>query len=99
MRRPGPRADPRSEAPLTRTRPRGEESRDALPEWETAKIFYDDVGEGPLILTTHGVCENGIYWGRTGVSQRLVEAGYRVAGMDMRGHRWSVPTGRPSCGE
>ena len=64
-------------------------------ERETAKIFYDDVGEGPLILTTHGVCENGSYWGRTGVSQRLAEAGYRVADMDMRGHGRSVPTGEP----
>jgi pimeloyl-ACP methyl ester carboxylesterase len=62
---------------------------------ETAKIFYDDLGEGPLVVTTHGVCENGSYWGRTGVSQRLADAGYRVADMDMRGHGRSVPTGEP----
>jgi pimeloyl-ACP methyl ester carboxylesterase len=43
-------------------------------ERETAKIFYDDIGQGPLVVTTHGVCENGSYWGRTGVSQRLADA-------------------------
>jgi acyl-coenzyme A synthetase/AMP-(fatty) acid ligase len=32
-------------------------------ERESAKIFYDDLGEGPAILTTHGVTENGSYWG------------------------------------
>ena len=64
-------------------------------ERETAKIFYDDIGQGPLVVTTHGVCENGSYWGRPGVSQRLADAGYRVVDMDMRGHGRSVPTGEP----
>jgi pimeloyl-ACP methyl ester carboxylesterase len=64
-------------------------------ERETANVFYDDVGEGPVILTTHGVSENGSYWSRTGVSPRLAEAGYRVVDLDMRGHGRSVPTGEP----
>jgi pimeloyl-ACP methyl ester carboxylesterase len=64
-------------------------------ERESAKIFYDDVGEGPAILTTHGVTENGSYWSRTGVSGRLAAAGYRVVDMDMRGHGRSVPLSEP----
>lgn len=58
---------------------------------DDAQLFYDDMGEGPTILTTHGVGENGSYWGRTGVSQALVDAGYRVIDTDMRGHGRSVP--------
>jgi pimeloyl-ACP methyl ester carboxylesterase len=58
-----------------------------------ARIFYDEVGTGPAILTTHGVCENGSYWSRTGVSGALAEAGYRVVDIDMRGHGRSTPEG------
>jgi pimeloyl-ACP methyl ester carboxylesterase len=64
-------------------------------ERDTAKIFYDDLGDGPVIITTHGVSENGSYWSRPGVSHRLAEAGYRVIDMDMRGHGRSVPSGEP----
>lgn len=58
-----------------------------------AQIFYDLTGEGVPVITTHGFIENGSYWGRTGISSRLAEAGYRVADMDMRGHGRSVPEG------
>ncbi len=64
-------------------------------ERDTALLYYDEIGEGPAILTTHGVCENGSYWSRTGVSRRLADAGYRVIDTDMRGHGRSVPTGDP----
>ena len=60
---------------------------------ETARIFFDDQGDGPAILTTHGVCENGSYWNLSGVTEGLVEAGFRVVDMDMRGHGRSVPRG------
>jgi pimeloyl-ACP methyl ester carboxylesterase len=62
-------------------------------ELESARIYYDQIGEGPAIFTTHGVTENGSYWSRTGVSQRLADAGYRVIDTDMRGHGRSVPIG------
>ena len=58
------------------------------------KIFYDAVGDpiGIPIITLHGYLENGGYWSRTGVSQGLADAGYRVYDMDMRGHGRSVPS-------
>lgn len=56
-----------------------------------ARVFFDDVGSGPPIITMHGFIENGSYWGRTGVSGALAAGGYRVIDMDMRGHGRSVP--------
>jgi pimeloyl-ACP methyl ester carboxylesterase len=58
-----------------------------------ATLFFDDVGAGEPIITTHGFIENGSYWGRTGVSGALANAGYRVIDMDIRGHGRSVPEG------
>ena len=63
-----------------------------------AKLFYDMVGEGEPIITTHGVSENGSYWSRTGVSEQLAAAGYRVIDTDMRGHGRSVPLGKGDAG-
>lgn len=65
---------------------------------DNAKLFFDDSGEGPAILTTHGVSENGSYWSRPGVSERLVANGYRVIDTDMRGHGRSVPLGDGDAG-
>ncbi|HNC70556.1 MAG TPA: alpha/beta fold hydrolase, partial [Pseudomonadales bacterium] len=59
-----------------------------------ASVFFDDTGgRGEAIVTLHGFIENGSYWGRTGVSGALADAGYRVIDMDMRGHGRSVPEG------
>jgi len=63
-----------------------------------AKLFFDTIGEGEPILTTHGVAENGSYWSRTGVSEQLAAAGYRVIDTDMRGHGRSVPLGKGDAG-
>lgn len=60
---------------------------------DNAKLFFDDQGSGTPIITTHGVSENGSYWSRPGVTERLVAAGYRVIDTDMRGHGRSVPLG------
>ncbi len=60
---------------------------------ENARLFFDQTGDGPAIITTHGVSENGSYWSRPGVSERLAAAGYRVIDTDMRGHGRSVPLG------
>ena len=48
-------------------------------------LYYDDTGRGDAIITTHGGCENGSYWGLTGVTARLAET-HRVIDLDMRGH-------------
>jgi pimeloyl-ACP methyl ester carboxylesterase len=53
-------------------------------ETGTGKIAYDEAGEGPLLLLGHGLADN-----RTAfrfLAPTLVEAGYRVATFDMRGH-------------
>lgn len=62
---------------------------------ENADLYYEDVGSGPPILTTHGVDENTLYWSLPGVTDRLVQAGYRVISTDMRGHGRARTTGEP----
>ncbi len=50
----------------------------------TGRIAYEMVGEGPLLLLGHGLADN-----RTAfrfLAPQLVEAGYRVATFDLRGH-------------
>lgn len=55
-----------------------------------ALIHYDLTGSGDPVITTHGWIENGSYWGRTGISAALAQAGFQVADMDLRGHGRSV---------
>jgi pimeloyl-ACP methyl ester carboxylesterase len=64
-------------------------------EREGARLFFEDEGAGPPILTTHGLAENHLYWRLPSVSQRLAGAGYRVISMDMRAHGRSRSTGEP----
>src|SRR6478609_7813584 len=50
----------------------------------TGRIAYDVTGDGPLLLLGHGLADN-----RTAfrfLAPGLVEAGYRVATFDLRGH-------------
>ena len=51
-------------------------------------LYYTDSGDqnGEAIVTLHGVSESGLYWTLPGITDRLVQAGYRVINMDMRGH-------------
>lgn len=58
-----------------------------------AELYYEDIGEGPPIITTHGVTENTLYWSLSGITDRLVQAGYRVISTDMRGHGRTRVTG------
>ncbi|MBW2672923.1 MAG: alpha/beta hydrolase [Deltaproteobacteria bacterium] len=58
------------------------------------KLYYEDVGEGEPILTNHGLCEDGTYWSKTGVTAKLAEE-YRVISMDMRGHGRTMIDGEP----
>jgi len=60
-----------------------------------ARLYYEEVGEGPAILTSHGVTENGLYWILPGVVDRLAQAGYRVISTDMRAHGGTSVTGEP----
>lgn len=48
------------------------------------RIAYDDTGSGPLVLAVPGLGDvRGLY---RFLAPRLVDAGYRVATMDVRGH-------------
>ncbi len=59
-----------------------------------ASLYYEDVGAGPVVMTTHGgVTENHLYWLMPGVVDALLGAGYRVVSTDMRGHGLSRVTG------
>ena len=51
----------------------------------TARIHYDDLGSGDLVIMVHGLAENSLYWHVTGIAGRL-SADHRIAVMDMRGH-------------
>lgn len=55
-----------------------------------AELYYEDVGQGPAIITNHGVNENTLYWSLPGITDRLVQAGYRVISTDMRAHGRTV---------
>lgn len=57
-------------------------------------IYYEDVGEGEPIITTHGLMEDCGYWSETGVTTKLAER-YRVISMDMRGHGRTRVDGEP----
>jgi pimeloyl-ACP methyl ester carboxylesterase len=58
-----------------------------------AQLYYEDVGQGEAILTTHGLSENTAYWSLPGITDALAER-FRVVSMDMRGHGRSI-TGDP----
>jgi pimeloyl-ACP methyl ester carboxylesterase len=57
-------------------------------------IYYEDVGRGEPIITTHGVVENADYWSLPGVTQMLRDR-YRVISMDMRAHGYTIVDGDP----
>lgn len=59
-----------------------------------ARIYYEDVGEGEVIFTNHGVTEDTTYWSEPGVTAALAEQ-YRVVSIDMRGHGRTVIEGDP----
>src|SRR5438093_9994743 len=47
-------------------------------------ISYEDSGEGPALLLTHGYAAAGRMWGPQ--RKPLNDAGYRLVSWDMRGH-------------
>ena len=63
-------------------------------EHGNVKFYYEDVGQGDPIITTHGLMEDCGYWNETGVTAALAEH-YRVISMDMRGHGRTAVDGEP----
>jgi pimeloyl-ACP methyl ester carboxylesterase len=60
-----------------------------------ARLFYEDIGAGPPIVTTHGLIESAAYWGLGGVAARL-SLTHRVVSLDMRGHGRTAPADGPA---
>lgn len=51
------------------------------------RLAYAEFGTGPLVVLIHGFASNAqVNWVETGWIEPLVAAGYRVAGIDNRGH-------------
>ena len=61
---------------------------------DNARIYYEDVGQGEPIITTHGLSADANYWSESGVTASLAER-YRVVSMDMRAHGRTVIKGQP----
>jgi pimeloyl-ACP methyl ester carboxylesterase len=61
-------------------------------ERKAASLYYEEVGRGEAILTSHGLAENSTYWSLPGVTDALAKD-FRVVSMDMRGHGRSRVTG------
>lgn len=57
-----------------------------------ARLWYEECGAGPVVVTTHGVTENSTYWSLTGVTDALARR-HRVVSMDLRGHGRSEVVG------
>ena len=60
-----------------------------------ARLYFEDRGEGPVVVIIYGVAESRLYWMLPGIVDRLVAAGYRVISTEMRGHGRSTVTGAP----
>jgi pimeloyl-ACP methyl ester carboxylesterase len=64
---------------------------------EGGQIAYDAVGEGPLVVLSHGMGDHRRAYRH--LAPRLAAAGYRVVSVDMRGHgessrEWPSETGK-----
>jgi pimeloyl-ACP methyl ester carboxylesterase len=64
-------------------------------EHANARLYYEVLGKGPAIITTHGVAENHRYWALPGIADALAASGYCVILFDMRGHGRSEKLGWP----
>ncbi|GAA3223988.1 alpha/beta hydrolase [Pseudonocardia petroleophila] len=71
-------------------------------ELDGGRLAYDVIGDGPLIVLAHGMGDNRSAY--RDMAARLVDAGYRVACVDQRGHGgsssgWTSYTRTDSAGD
>ena len=59
-------------------------------------IYYEVKGNGPAVLLVHGFIVNGESWKKTQVYSDLINLGYKVIILDMRGNGKS---GKPHTAE
>lgn len=61
------------------------------------RIHYNDVGSGSPVVLLHGYAMNQANTARSGLAERIVNAGYRVLAVDARGHGESAKPHDPSA--
>ncbi|QKZ15357.1 alpha/beta fold hydrolase [Spirosoma sp. KUDC1026] len=62
-------------------------NRDPLfVSFDKTKIHYDVVGEGQPVVLLHGFLNTGETWKRSPLRQALVDAGFKVVTLDLRGN-------------
>lgn len=54
--------------------------------FDGTKIHYDVIGQGKPVVLIHGFITNGESWKRAAVRQSLVDAGFKVVTLDLRGN-------------
>lgn len=61
-----------------------------MPTFDTfdgASLFYTDEGDGRTVVLLHGfAADSNVNYVRSGVLDLLLDEGYRVVGLDLRGH-------------
>lgn len=59
----------------------------SFASFDGARLDYQDDGEGPAVLLLDGFASDTDHdWRSSGVWVALLRAGYRVLGLDLRGH-------------
>ena len=54
-------------------------------------LYYDDQGDGPTVVLLHGfAADMNVNYVRSGILDLLLDEGYRVVGLDARGHGLSA---------
>lgn len=54
--------------------------------FDGTKLHYDVLGEGKPVVLLHGFIVNGESWKRVPIRQMLVDAGFKVVTLDLRGN-------------
>jgi pimeloyl-ACP methyl ester carboxylesterase len=54
--------------------------------FDSTKIYYEVIGNGFPVILVHGFIVNGDSWKKTAVYKDLIDAGYKVITLDMRGN-------------
>ncbi len=54
--------------------------------FDSSKIYYEVRGNGFPVILVHGFIVNGESWKRTAVYKDLIDSGYKVITLDMRGN-------------
>ncbi|HSB93910.1 MAG TPA: alpha/beta hydrolase, partial [Flavitalea sp.] len=73
-----------------------QDSANYFKSFDGTPIYYEVKGTGPAVLLVHGFIVNGESWKKTPVYSDLINSGYKVITLDMRGNGRS---GKPHTAE